>query len=60
MSKIIFKIGDVVRLKSGGPTMTVTGVDTETYGTLQVFCKWFIDEKENANHYPPEALENAD
>lgn len=43
-----FKKGDVVRLKSGGPKMTV--VDTGNYGGMQmgpedgVLCVWF-DEK---------------
>ena len=31
-----FKIGDVVRLNSGGPAMTVTCVDSD-----RVTCAWF-------------------
>ncbi|WP_434664360.1 YodC family protein [Aeromonas sp. NJAU223] len=33
-----FQIGDQVRLKSGGPVMTVSGTVT-TQGTYQ--CRWF-------------------
>ena len=41
-----FKIGDVVRLKSGGPNMTVTEYDVFDYGGDQkkYLCRWF-DEK---------------
>ena len=34
-----FQIGDVVQLKSGGPTMTVVG---EHQGDL--LCRWFANE----------------
>lgn len=49
-----FKVGDVVRLKSGGPAMTVTG----TSDTGWVICHWFVDEKSKAESgsFPPEAL----
>jgi uncharacterized protein YodC (DUF2158 family) len=39
------QVGDVVRLKSGGPTMTVTGLDE--YG--QAHVSWF-DTDGKANH----------
>ncbi len=35
-----FKPGDVVRLKSGGPQMTVSRVDNG-----RVLCEWFADKK---------------
>lgn len=38
------KIGDVIRLKSGGPRMTVSEVDEDSGGTMSVWCEWF-DEK---------------
>jgi len=37
----MFKIGDVVVLKSGGPRMTVEKVDGTT-----VHCKWFEKDKQ--------------
>jgi uncharacterized protein YodC (DUF2158 family) len=33
----MFKVGDTVRLKSGGPLMTVTSIQPD--GT--VWCEWF-------------------
>ena len=52
MSRISFNMGDTVRLKSGGPVMTVTFVKTEsgnrTY--LVAECVWFdgTDVKEKS------------
>lgn len=45
------KIGDVVRLKSGGPFMTITG---EYYGNHA--CTWFVDGKPVSGNYPEESL----
>jgi uncharacterized protein YodC (DUF2158 family) len=46
MSEQRFQSGDVVRLKSGGPNMTV--VDYGQYGYVdekQYKCKWFVGNK---------------
>ena len=51
-----WKVGDVVMLKSGGPDMTVTRVENEQ-GTIFVFCSWFVGNKNEKGHFPPEALE---
>ena len=56
-----WKVVDVVRLKSGGPRMTVVfpgDVSTE------VRCAWFVgnvngDFTEHGGHFPAEALEDA-
>ena len=40
-----FKIGDVVKLKSGGPNMTV-----EVIGEQGVYCAWF-DKSEKKEHF---------
>jgi uncharacterized protein YodC (DUF2158 family) len=51
------KIGDTVRRRAGGPTMTVVDVEEEDSGQLTVYCVWF-DEKNNENRvqYPARAL----
>lgn len=41
-----FKIGDVVQLKSGGPTMTVS----ETNDAGMAVCTWFDSEHELKEH----------
>lgn len=49
-----FKPGDVVRLKSGGPKMTVTEVGEEVY------CEWFDDKKEpQGRGFSPTSLKPA-
>jgi uncharacterized protein YodC (DUF2158 family) len=52
-----FKIGDTVRLKSGGPLMTVTGVNQRPNVGEVVWCAWF-DEKNNekTGFYPATAV----
>ena len=47
-----FKLGDVVRLKSGGPNMTVCEIGKYGYDEDEKYkCRWF-DEK----HKPTELL----
>lgn len=53
-----FKSGDVVKLKSGGPKMTVTGIG-DHYGTATVWCSWFDGTKKVDGTFPPAALEVA-
>lgn len=43
-----FKVGDVVRLNSGGPIMTVQEVE----GADQVFCVWFDKTKQCHGRFP--------
>jgi uncharacterized protein YodC (DUF2158 family) len=42
------KVGDLVKLRSGGPAMTVTAVPAAGGGTAQVKCCWF--EHNEAGH----------
>jgi len=46
------KVGDVVRLKSGGPAMTVDFIDGE-----QVTCVWFEKTKEKRATFSKGSLE---
>ncbi|MFZ5733662.1 MAG: YodC family protein [Pseudomonadota bacterium] len=50
--------GDVVRLKSGGPKMTVTALG-DRLGTLSVWCSWFVGSKKDSEVFPVEAVELA-
>jgi uncharacterized protein YodC (DUF2158 family) len=52
-----FVKGDTVRLKSGGPIMTVSNTG-DRLGEHAVWCMWF-DPKNNRTEdtFPPEALE---
>lgn len=54
-----FQLGDVVRLKSGGPTMTVT---EQRSANGKVGVAWFPpgDTKPEAGYFPPESLKVAD
>ena len=53
------KAGDVVRLKSGGPKMTVTQVGTPAYSNAElVWCVWFLSStKQETGTFPVEAVE---
>lgn len=51
-----FQEGDVVRLKSGGPDMTVT--EKNTHGEL--ICEWFDDGEAKARRFSEKALEQVD
>ena len=50
-----FKIGDVVKLKSGGPAMTVMKVDDFGSRTI-IKCTWFAESKNERADFPPDAL----
>lgn len=63
-----FKAGDVVQLKSGGPKMTVSWIDTDVTGDPVVHCSWFdATGNEHTGNWPvpslikmpPESLEQA-
>lgn len=49
----MFELGDVVRLKSGGPSMTVVG-KREGY----LLCMWYVEEEHamSSTDFIPECL----
>jgi uncharacterized protein YodC (DUF2158 family) len=49
-----FKKGDVVVLKSGGPSMTVHEVQSS-----QLYCIWFDGTKKLGDYFDPETVEPA-
>ena len=51
----MFSVGDTVRLKSGGPTMTVEAVDHHE-GVNTVHCVWFDDKKQLQRQTFPMAI----
>jgi len=65
-----FKVGDVVELKSGGPTMTVDGINFsysdndvlkhDPVGVASYSCKWFSGKKSEHGHFSEEALKVPD
>lgn len=49
-----FKTGDIVKLKSGGPEMTVTEVDPPN-----IYCSWFAGKKLEDGRFPRGSLIHA-
>ena len=47
-----FKVGDIVRLKSGGPAMTVQ----EVLGESRFRCQWFGGRKLESGVFPIQSL----
>jgi|SRR5882757_834837 uncharacterized protein YodC (DUF2158 family) len=57
-----FKSGDLVVLKSGGPTMTVDAVNTDIFDDDKItgiVCVWFVGEKLERVRFDHRALEHA-
>jgi uncharacterized protein YodC (DUF2158 family) len=50
-----FKPGDIVRLKSGGPAMTV-----ESMGDDGINCVWFDGKRRQAKRFVPQTLTTAE
>lgn len=51
MSEVKFNDGDRVRLKSGGPTMTVTDATEQ-----KIECSWFVEENIQHSSFNPKTL----
>lgn len=56
-----FRIGDVVRLKSGGPDMTITAMEAEEGADeTRIFAVWHDGEVLTRAELPEIALEHGD
>jgi uncharacterized protein YodC (DUF2158 family) len=52
-----FKVGEVVRLKGGGPAMTITGTSIGPDRSALFNCSWFdSDKREQLGAFPADAL----
>ena len=50
-------IGQLVRLKGGGPALTITSENTHDDGSFSYFCQWFEYETLRSATFPIVALE---
>lgn len=50
------KVGDVVRLNSGGPAMTIQRMGHGTDGTPTADCVWFEENKVQRDTFPLSVL----
>jgi uncharacterized protein YodC (DUF2158 family) len=51
-------IGDIVKLKGGGPQMTVCGF--KTLFIDEVLCQWFEKCRLHSGYFPKDALEKVE
>tara|TARA_R110001583_G_scaffold187532_1_gene348925 strand:- start:2298 stop:2492 length:195 start_codon:yes stop_codon:yes gene_type:complete len=54
-----YNIGDIVKLKSGGPDMTINRVTTNTSTgefTGYYHCQWFAGKKLDTGTFPEDSL----
>lgn len=58
MEKMNFKVGDIVRLKSGGPSMTVKGYRMSLINKEEeMICQWFSGDKLQTGVFNPDSVE---
>ncbi|WP_371364565.1 YodC family protein [Pseudomonas sp. QL9] len=50
-----FKVGDIVKLKSGGPDMAVQAVVNQESGIYA--CQWFAGKKLESGRFPADSLQ---
>lgn len=50
-----FNVGNTVRLKSGSPLMTITGIG-DKLNPDTIYCTWFYDKKMESGNFPAKAL----
>lgn len=54
-SQVKFAVGNIVKLKSGGPDMTVKTTPTENGTSYD--CQWFAGKKLESGRFPADSLE---
>lgn len=52
MADVVLKPGDTIRLKSGGPLMTLANIGLNEDGKPYVTCLWFDGAKESRGFFP--------
>ena len=56
MAEKEFTAGDLVKLKSGSPEMTVSSVGNDQFDTLKVYCEWFEGHTRHHGSFEPAVL----
>ena len=54
-----FKEGDKVKLKSGGPVMTVESITTKNDDRTGYYCVWFRGAQKETSNFREEVLDKA-
>jgi uncharacterized protein YodC (DUF2158 family) len=54
-----WRIGDLVQLKSGGPTMTVTSLIEDSPTEAKVICTWYVEDERIQEPFDPATLKAA-
>jgi len=54
MEKESFSVGDLVKLKSGGPVMTVKSIDIGS--DFDYYCQWFSGKKLETGNFDKNAV----
>ena len=56
MTETEFNAGELVKLKSGSPEMTVSSVGNDQFDALKVFCEWFEGHTRHQGSFEPAVL----
>ena len=51
-----FVVGNIVKLKSGGPDMTIQTIPSKISGDLY-YCQWFAGKKLESGRFPADSIE---
>lgn len=56
-AQVVFAVGDIVKLKSGGPEMTIQSVP-DASSARYYNCQWFAGKKLESGRFPENSLES--